>query len=105
MSRWMPDPWPGPGPGRRAAACAGGLREVITTGEQLQITPAIRTLFARRPELELHNHYGPTETHVATAYRLSGEPSQWPDYPSIGVPVGNTTVYVVDRGGSPVPVG
>jgi len=61
------------------------LREVISAGEQLQITPAIRSMFARLPQAELHNHYGPTESHVVTAHELSGNAADWPDIPPIGV--------------------
>ncbi len=57
------------------------LREIITAGEQLKITPAIRALFARLPDCTLSNHYGPSETHVAMAYTLSGPPTDWPPQP------------------------
>ena len=63
------------------------LREVVTAGEQLKITPAIRALFSRLPHCILHNHYGPSETHVATAHTLSGSPADWPALPPIGRPV------------------
>ncbi|MGI4792363.1 MAG: amino acid adenylation domain-containing protein [Janthinobacterium lividum] len=70
------------------------LREVITAGEQLKITPAIRSFFERLPRCTLHNHYGPSETHVATAYTLSGPPAGWPALPSIGKAVANMQVHV-----------
>lgn len=60
------------------------LREVISAGEQLQITPAIRSMFERLPDTELHNHYGPTESHVVTAHELCGRAAQWPVIPPIG---------------------
>ncbi len=74
-----------------------GLREVITAGEQLKITPAIRALFARLPGCALRNHYGPSETHVATAYTLAGPPESWPALPPIGRPVPGMTA--LERGG------
>jgi amino acid adenylation domain-containing protein len=61
------------------------LREVVSAGEQLQVTAAIRWLFQRLPQAELHNHYGPTESHVVTAHELTGDVKQWPDIPPIGV--------------------
>ncbi|MBL8298381.1 MAG: amino acid adenylation domain-containing protein [Rhodanobacteraceae bacterium] len=71
-----------------ADACAGHphppLRDVISAGEQLQITPAIRNFFKKLPNSVLHNHYGPTETHVVTAYELDGDPGRWPVIPPIG---------------------
>ncbi len=81
------------------------LREVITAGEQLQVTPRLRELFARHPNATLHNHYGPSETHVVTALTLDGDPQAWPDLPSIGRPIQNTQMYILDRHFEPVPVG
>ncbi|WP_022973001.1 AMP-binding protein, partial [Xanthomonas maliensis] len=49
------------------------LRQVLTAGEQLRITPAIRAFFAARPACRLHNYYGPTETHVASAHLLPAD--------------------------------
>lgn len=60
------------------------LLDVVSAGEQLQLTPVIRALFERLPGVALHNHYGPTETHVVTAHELDGPPSTWPDVPPIG---------------------
>ena len=81
------------------------LREVIVAGEQLRITPAIRQFFKHLPACRLWNHYGPTETHVATGYLLPADPSSWPDLPSIGRPIANTQVYLLDRHREPVPRG
>jgi non-ribosomal peptide synthetase component F len=78
---------------------------VIVAGEQLRITPAIRHFFTRVPACRLWNHYGPTETHVATGYLLPPDPSSWPDLPSIGRPIANTQVYLLDRHREPVPRG
>ena len=61
------------------------LLDVVSAGEQLQITPAIRSLFARLPQAVLHNHYGPTETHVVVAHEIPGTADQWPEIPPIGV--------------------
>ena len=82
-----------------------GLREVMATGEQLKITPAVRQLFARLANCRLHNHYGPSETHVVTAATLDTPPHAWPTYPAIGTPIANCTIYILDALGKPVPVG
>ncbi len=84
---------------------AESLREVITAGEQLQVTPRLRELFARHPEATLHNHYGPSETHVVTALALSGDPDTWPVLPSIGYPIQNTQIYLLDKNQDPVAQG
>ncbi|SCF56780.1 amino acid adenylation domain-containing protein, partial [Streptomyces sp. Ncost-T10-10d] len=60
-----------------------------------------RTLLARTQTLT--NLYGPTETTVwSTAKELAG---QGADVSSIGGPIGNTRVYVLDDRLAPVPVG
>ncbi|MGM3305324.1 amino acid adenylation domain-containing protein [Anabaena sp. WFMT] len=81
------------------------LREVITTGEQLQITSAIAKFFKSLPQCSFHNHYGPSETHVVTALTLGQDPDSWPTYPSIGRPIANTQIYILDADLKPVPIG
>lgn len=81
------------------------LTDVITAGEQLEITPQILNLFGRLKNCRLHNHYGPSETHVVTSYSLSQVISDWPSLPPIGRPIANTQTYIVDRNLSPVPIG
>ena len=81
------------------------LREVITAGEALRITPAVARLFERLPGCALHNHYGPTETHVVTAHVLTGEPAAWPTLPPIGLPIGSVQVRLVAEDGQSVPDG
>jgi len=81
------------------------LRLVITAGEALRSTPQLRAFFASNPGCVLENHYGPSETHVITAFRLHPDPAEWAPLPPIGVPVANTQMYVLDRGMRPVPVG
>ncbi|KAF1710075.1 type I polyketide synthase [Pseudoxanthomonas kalamensis DSM 18571] len=93
------------------AASAGGeslqceLREIITAGEQLRIEPKIVRFFEQLPGCRLHNHYGPTETHVVTALTLTENPQDWPRLPTIGKPIANARVYVLDGQGNPVPRG
>ncbi|HEU5136503.1 MAG TPA: amino acid adenylation domain-containing protein [Steroidobacteraceae bacterium] len=81
------------------------LRHLMATGEQLKITPAVRRLFERLPDCVLHNHYGPSETHVVTALTLTGPPRDWPDHPSIGRPIANSQIYILDAARQPVPIG
>jgi len=89
----------------REMAVPETLREVITAGEQLRITPAVANFFARLPEARLHNHYGPSETHVATACVLTGDPAGWPALPSIGRPIRGAVARVLDAAGRAVPIG
>jgi amino acid adenylation domain-containing protein len=83
----------------------GSLRDVICAGEQLRISPEISHLFKRLSQCRLHNHYGPTETHVVTSLTLPEDPEDWPALPTIGKPIANTRVYVLDEALQPVPIG
>ncbi|MEV5807185.1 amino acid adenylation domain-containing protein [Streptomyces parvulus] len=81
------------------------LRDVVTAGEQLVCTEAIRRFFAGLRGARLHNHYGPTETHVVSALTLDGDPYTWPDRPAIGRPVDGVVLRVVDTAGELLPPG
>ncbi|MGJ7489005.1 amino acid adenylation domain-containing protein [Variovorax sp. ZT4R33] len=81
------------------------LQDVMTAGEQLHASPAVRTFFARHPGSRLHNQYGPTESHVVTALQLGADPSEWAALPSIGQPIANSRIHVLDRHGQVAPVG
>ncbi|MEG5139576.1 MULTISPECIES: non-ribosomal peptide synthetase [unclassified Microcoleus] len=81
------------------------LREVVTAGEQLQVNRYIVSFFQQLENCTLHNQYGPSESHVVTAYTLSGPPENWPALPPIGRPVANTEIYLLHMNGEPVPLG
>jgi len=81
------------------------LKEVITAGEQLRITPEMVRLFSRLDDCVLVNQYGPTETHVVSSYRLTGDPQDWPALPPIGRPIDNVQLYILDEHMQPVPIG
>ncbi|MET0646493.1 MAG: amino acid adenylation domain-containing protein [Pyrinomonadaceae bacterium] len=83
----------------------GKLAEVTTTGEQLQVTAGMVRMFKRMSWSRLHNHYGPSESHVVTAYTMPAEPDAWVSYPPIGRPIWNTRMYVLDAQMKPTPVG
>ena len=96
----------------REAAESGGLpgslAEVVTAGERLRVDGAVRRAFAAGASAggpRLDNQYGPTETHVATAHRLAGDPAGWPELPPIGRPVAGARAVVVDAAFRPVAPG
>ena len=83
------------------------IKDIVSAGEQLQITPAVRNLY-KRCKGRLHNQYGPSETHVVTSLSLDATdtaPDSWPLLPSIGRPVANTRCYILDANQQPVAVG
>ena len=81
------------------------LKEIITAGEQLQISDALVQLFTKLPDCVLKNHYGPTEAHVVSEYVLQGNPSNWQKLPPIGRPIANTQLYILNTTFSEVPIG
>ncbi|WP_455569556.1 amino acid adenylation domain-containing protein [Streptomyces spororaveus] len=80
------------------------LRILISSGEQLRVTEELRRFCAVRPTL-LENQYGPTETNIASAYLLSGDPAGWPALPPIGTAIDGAEIHVLDDGLRPVPTG
>jgi amino acid adenylation domain-containing protein len=81
------------------------LQDVMTAGEQLHASPAVRAFFTRHPGCRLHNQYGPTESHVVTALQLAADPATWAALPSIGQPIANNRIHVLDDQGRATPIG
>ncbi|MEV7770196.1 amino acid adenylation domain-containing protein [Kitasatospora sp. NPDC086791] len=92
-----------------AAATSGftprALRVLILCGEQLRVTPEVRALCAELPGAVLENQYGPTETHVVTAFTMTGDPAAFPALPPIGRAIDGAEVHVLDEQMRPVPAG
>ncbi|MCP4157286.1 MAG: amino acid adenylation domain-containing protein, partial [bacterium] len=81
----------------------GSVDHIVTAGEQVVINDSFRECL-RKNKIYLHNHYGPSETHVVTT--LSLEPlGEIPGLPSIGIPISNTAIYILDRAKQLLPVG
>ncbi|MEU4776032.1 amino acid adenylation domain-containing protein [Micromonospora sp. NPDC023644] len=81
------------------------LRVVISSGEQLRVTAEIRQFMAALPGAILENQYGPTETHLVTAYPLAGDPAEFPNLPPIGPVINGVELYLLDERLRPVPHG
>lgn len=90
---------------RSPGACRASVSAIITAGESLEITPAIRSLFHALDDAKLINQYGPTECHVVTSFALTGDPGSWPGRPPIGSPIDNAVVRLLDAHMQPVPIG
>lgn len=76
------------------------LRKLLLGGEPLPRTLLERLRTSYRGDI--HNMYGPTETCIWSTTSAVGGAD---DPITIGKPVANTTVYIVDRSLRPVPVG
>ncbi len=81
------------------------VREILVTGEQLLLTPAILDLCRRLPQCRLHNHYGPSEAHVVTSYTYVEPPAALLPPPPIGRPIANTQISLLDDRLNPAPIG
>ena len=79
------------------------LEEIITAGEQLVITKEIEEVL-NKGNIKLYNHYGPTEAHVVSSYKIDST-KDIPLLPPIGKPIANTKLYIVRDKDQPVPVG
>lgn len=78
------------------------LRDLLVGGEALS-PPHINRLRLEFPGLNIINGYGPTEnTTFSTAFSVREEYRR--SIP-IGKPISNSTAYIVDRYGNPLPVG
>ncbi|HVZ73440.1 MAG TPA: MupA/Atu3671 family FMN-dependent luciferase-like monooxygenase [Polyangia bacterium] len=82
-------------------AALASLRTVMVGGEALPEALAAELVAALPPEAALHNMYGPTETTVwSTTSRVrAGAPV------TIGKPIANTRILILDARGRPAPIG
>ncbi|HYG65750.1 MAG TPA: amino acid adenylation domain-containing protein, partial [Thermoanaerobaculia bacterium] len=81
------------------------LAEIISLGEQLQTSRVMGELLRNLRSCTFYNYYGPSESHLATAYTLDADPAGWVTHPPIGLPIANTRVHLLDDRFAPVPVG
>jgi len=79
------------------------LKMAIVAGETCS-TEVVKQHYAVLPEVPLYNEYGPTEGSVWSSVYLAARDDY--DRPlSIGRPISNVRLYILDRTGNPVPVG
>ncbi|HZM77703.1 MAG TPA: amino acid adenylation domain-containing protein [Candidatus Limnocylindrales bacterium] len=81
------------------------IKEITSVGEQFQSTAEIRRLVDDLDGCVIWNEYGPTETHVATAYALRGPAKAWSVRPPIGTPILNARAYVLGPDLELLPIG
>ncbi len=89
-----------------SAILLDSVEQVIVAGEALKINEEIQAFFLRHPSLQLCNQYGPSETHVVTEKVLQAlQAKNWPPLPTIGKPITNTSVFVLNNKKQLVPFG
>jgi amino acid adenylation domain-containing protein len=83
-------------------------RKYLVTGGELLTEQLVQKILRLKPECEIVNHYGPTETTIGSlTLRLkdySRHKSNARSIP-IGRPIANTRVYILDAHREPVPIG
>ena len=81
------------------------INHLILAGEKLTLNEKIIEKCTFHNIL-IHNHYGPSETHVVTTYTITPGTSEDQDLiPPIGKPIPNTRIYILDDNSNPVLVG
>ncbi|TEW65765.1 amino acid adenylation domain-containing protein [Mucilaginibacter phyllosphaerae] len=82
------------------------LKDIISAGEQLKVTPQILRFFKALPGCIFYNMYGPTEASVcSTALKMEGPPDEWPLLPNIGKPIDEVGIHMLDENLKEVPPG
>ncbi|MFF1606697.1 amino acid adenylation domain-containing protein [Amycolatopsis sp. NPDC058278] len=83
-----------------AGVALADLRDIIQSGEPLVLGETLRGFLRSHPGLRVHNHYGATEMQDATAWSTGRT-----ELPTIGTPLWNVRVHVLDDDLRPVPDG
>lgn len=84
-----------------AAQVFGQLERLLLGGEALPLNLADQLKLLVNGQL--HNMYGPTETTIwSSSYQVSGQETE---LISIGRPIANTAIYILDRYQQPLPLG
>ncbi|WP_432046073.1 amino acid adenylation domain-containing protein [Streptomyces asiaticus] len=81
------------------------LTDIFQGGEQFRLSGELRRFCAGDWRHMAHNIYGPAETHAATSTTLPEDTDEWPSSASIGQPLWNAQVHVLDAHLRPVPPG
>ncbi len=88
---------------KQAGASLQSLKTAIVAGETCA-TEIVRLHREIAPQVHLYNEYGPTEGSVWSSVYRAGQDDLHKPLP-IGRPIPNVRLYILDRSGSPVPVG
>lgn len=78
------------------------VRNIIVAGEQLILNDSIIEEL-KKQKIKLYNHYGPAETHVVTTHLIDVN-KDINRYPSIGKPISNTSLFILDDNMNILPI-
>lgn len=77
----------------------GNIKIILTAGESL--TPELFNKIRLNSNAKIYNGYGPTETTIGCTYSLIEDSKGI----SIGKPIANTQIYILDSNRTPMPIG
>ncbi|MBD1582829.1 AMP-binding protein [Pseudoalteromonas sp. S16_S37] len=77
------------------------LQHLIFAGEVMP-KPCLKGLASALPNTHFYNFYGPTETNVCLAYKVTEEDILNNEPIAIGLPIGDTQAWLIDEQGNPV---
>ncbi|MDP1815637.1 MAG: amino acid adenylation domain-containing protein, partial [Leadbetterella sp.] len=81
------------------------IKYIVSTAEQLYVNERLEKFLENNPRVQLHNHYGPSESHVVTSYTMSSSQGNVERRSSIGKPISNSSIYILDGYKNSVPIG
>jgi len=81
------------------------VKEIIVAGEQITVPHEMLQFFSHYKTCILFNYYGPSETHVVTAYSFPKSTNDWPSHPPIGRAISNTKIMILNDKMQVVPIG
>ncbi|MCU0289761.1 MAG: condensation domain-containing protein, partial [Acidobacteria bacterium] len=79
------------------------VEHIQSAGEQVVVSEKFKN-YLKENNIYLHNHYGPSETHVITTFTINPR-EDIPEFPSIGKPIQNTGIYILDKTQQLLPIG
>jgi amino acid adenylation domain-containing protein len=79
------------------------VTHIIAAGEQLVVGGIFRR-YLQQNRIVLHNHYGPSESHVVTTFTMAPG-DRIPGLPPIGKPVSNTSIHILGPQRELLPIG
>ena len=83
-----------------------GLQKVVVGGEKLESSLASEVSKVFHHNIDIYNEYGPTEATVGcSCYKYDYEKNQDTDEISIGSPIANTRLYILNADLQKVPTG
>ncbi|MFT5822221.1 MAG: amino acid adenylation domain-containing protein [Crocinitomix sp.] len=81
------------------------IKHILSTAEQLYVSNSLKEFLTNNPTIDLHNNFGPSETHVITSHKMSAALQNIENRSPIGQPVANTNIYILDSNEKLAPQG